>query len=470
MKRNIFLSLTTAILLIATACSGSFTDPGMLDQPGGGTSGGGGWGTGGGGGTTTGIQITTTSLPNGKVGVPYSQTLTATDTTNNTITWRILSGSLPNGVGFSSTGVIAGTPTEAGTFNFTVEAKATNVVKSSTKAFSIVIARREGDSKETAIPLTLNTWANGNLLTLSDVQWFSFTATASTQYIYVNNGTSTTLLVQVYDSNNTAVGEATQFPRYTKYISMSLTPGQTYYIKVSTSYSIGNSTCTYKIGFNTSWVPPPGAIQLTLDTWTDGNLPTSSDEQWFSFTATASTQYIHVNYGMMTSLYVQVYNSSGTTVGSETQLLSSITATLSKYTSLSVTSGQTYYIRVRLYPNSGSGTYKIGFTEGFYPPETTITQLTLNTWADGNIPTSSDEQWFYFIATASTQYIHVDFGTLTSLYVDAVGSESRLDNSTYTSRSVTLGQTYYIKVSPYNSNYKGTYRIGFTTSTTPPQN
>ena len=81
-------------------------------------------------------HITTTSLPNGVVGTAYSQTLTATGDTP--ITWTIASGNLPNGLTLSSAGVISGTPTTAGTFNFTV--KAINSAGNDTKALSITIS------------------------------------------------------------------------------------------------------------------------------------------------------------------------------------------------------------------------------------------------------------------------------------------------------------------------------------------
>ncbi len=79
--------------------------------------------------------ITTSNLPNGETGIPYSQTLTATG--DNPITWDIESGNLPNGLSLSSGGVISGTPTLAGTFNFTV--KATNDEGDDTKSLSITI-------------------------------------------------------------------------------------------------------------------------------------------------------------------------------------------------------------------------------------------------------------------------------------------------------------------------------------------
>jgi len=215
---------------------------------------------------------------------------------------------------------------------------------------------------------------------------------------------------------------------------------------------------------------------LTENTWTDGNLPTSSSVQWFKFTATASTQYIHVDFGTLTYLYVQVYDSSGAKFGNSTNLYSS-----TEYVYGTVTVGQEYYIRVQPYNSSYSGTYRIAFNTSTTPPPialptTGVTTLAANTWADGNLPTSSSVQWFKFTATASTQYIHVSFGTLTYLYVQvydssgaAVGSSTNLYGSTrYVSRTVTVGQEYYIRVWPYNSSYSGTYRIAFNTSTTPP--
>ena len=64
--------------------------------------------------------ITTTSLPNGKVGTPYIQTLTATSTPP--ITWSATSSFLPDGLTLSADGIISGTPTVARTFEFTVRA------------------------------------------------------------------------------------------------------------------------------------------------------------------------------------------------------------------------------------------------------------------------------------------------------------------------------------------------------------
>ena len=82
--------------------------------------------------------ITTESLPNGTVNKEYNQTLAATG--SDTITWSIESGgTLPTGLSLNgSTGAITGTPTAAGTYNFTVKAESS--YGSDSKELSITIS------------------------------------------------------------------------------------------------------------------------------------------------------------------------------------------------------------------------------------------------------------------------------------------------------------------------------------------
>ena len=81
------------------------------------------------------VTITTDTLPDGKVGEAYSQTLTADGTTP--ITWSV-SGALPDGLTLVGD-TIKGTPSKAGDFKFTV--KATNSAGSNTKELSITITK-----------------------------------------------------------------------------------------------------------------------------------------------------------------------------------------------------------------------------------------------------------------------------------------------------------------------------------------
>ena len=83
-------------------------------------------------------SITTTALDDGTVNTSYSETLNADGSPTS---WEVTDGSLPAGLTLDeSTGVISGTPTADGTFNFTV--KATNDGGSDSKELSITIGEQ----------------------------------------------------------------------------------------------------------------------------------------------------------------------------------------------------------------------------------------------------------------------------------------------------------------------------------------
>lgn len=84
------------------------------------------------------VSVTTTSLPGGQVGVSYNSSVAATGGTLP-YGWSITAGALPTNLGINgSTGAITGSPTAAGTFNFTVTVT-DGVGQTANKALSIVI-------------------------------------------------------------------------------------------------------------------------------------------------------------------------------------------------------------------------------------------------------------------------------------------------------------------------------------------
>ena len=100
--------------------------------------------------------ITTVTLPDGKVGDAYSQTLAATG--SNPITWGIEAGTLPDGLTLAGD-TIKGTPSKAGEFKFTV--KATNGGGSDTKELTIKVADAEASKYHNVTLSDAGTGATG---------------------------------------------------------------------------------------------------------------------------------------------------------------------------------------------------------------------------------------------------------------------------------------------------------------------
>jgi|GEM_PF-265702 len=85
------------------------------------------------------LTITATSLASGTVSVSYSATLTTTGGTGAGYAWTVAAGELPGGLTLASGGILAGTPTAAGTFNFTVKVTDSSGA-TATASLSVVIA------------------------------------------------------------------------------------------------------------------------------------------------------------------------------------------------------------------------------------------------------------------------------------------------------------------------------------------
>jgi hypothetical protein len=86
------------------------------------------------------LSVATTSLPGGSTGTAYSQQLQSNGGTAP-VSWSVTLGTLPAGLTLkASTGVISGTPTTAGTSNFTVQgADSSTPQQLATQALSIVV-------------------------------------------------------------------------------------------------------------------------------------------------------------------------------------------------------------------------------------------------------------------------------------------------------------------------------------------
>ncbi len=103
------------------------------------------------------ITLNPTTLPDGVIGTPYNQTVTATGSTALPYTYAVSSGALPTGLlplNTAGPGAITGTPTAAGTFIFTITATDADGCSGS-QLYSIVIAATPPCPPITLSPLAL---------------------------------------------------------------------------------------------------------------------------------------------------------------------------------------------------------------------------------------------------------------------------------------------------------------------------
>jgi hypothetical protein len=257
------------------------------------------------------LSVTTTSLPNGTVGVAYSQTLAASGGTTP-YSWSLTTGSLPAGLTLNaSTGAISGTPTAAGNSSFTVQvrdsAQATaprqlSIFVNSASPLAITTTSLPSGAMGTAYSQTLAatggttpyTWilAGGTLpagLTLSQNGTISGTPTAtgtSSFSIQVRDAVQVTVSagfsIQISGSagTNNATFAAQTVPR-------TMAPGQTYSVTVTMNNTGSTSwtPSTYKLGSQT----PQDNLTWGVNRATLSQAVPSGGQGSFTFNITAPT-------------------------------------------------------------------------------------------------------------------------------------------------------------------------------------
>jgi hypothetical protein len=337
-----------------------------------------------------------------------------------------------------------------------------------------------------AIELTAFKWVDANFTAGNQEHWFKFTAQATSHYIQFMPNTMHSVGAQLYASNaTTASGAAIAFTNATTNANRTgLTVGAVYYIKVTPASA---SAGAYRIGFNTEstpnaitiTLPTTGVTTLSANTWTDSNL-SANNEQWFKFTSTSTTQYIHNRPGTLNSVInTSVFDVRGMPMGT-------VRATgggANTYTLRTGLSNNTeYYVLVYA---ANSGTLKIGVNASSTPPAITlpttgITDLAADTWANATMPsTPGAEQWYRFTTPAVTTIaIHFRPDSLNDAYIQLYNASGASAPPTHqstlnyrdpsTTRTVTGNTVYYLRVIPTlttNASARtGTYKIGVNTT------
>jgi len=275
------------------------------------------------------LEITTTSLPDGTVGVAYSQTLAATGGTTP-YTWSRVGGSLPGGLSLSEGGVISGTPTAEGDFNFTVKVTDANS-QTDTQALSIHVGVislfnfsvsaspdnltfRQGENASSTISVSLisgttemvslhGTWMGTAPMGISyDFSPQSGTPTSDTPF------TSTLTFTASSDANGgTFIFEVTGSGgglTRTDTITLMLPPAAPSLVSPADGAAIETNTPTF------DWDDVAGAVSYTLQVATDDN---------FSYTVfstdvveSTKTSPVSLSYGTRHYWRIRAKNDVGT--------------------------------------------------------------------------------------------------------------------------------------------------------------
>jgi hypothetical protein len=284
---------------------------------------------------TTSTSTPTLTLPatvsNGTVGIAYSQTITTTGGTP-AYSYTISSGSLPAGLTLTAgSGLLAGTPTAAGTFNFTVHVtdNTPGGTGSASQAYTMTVAA----ATITLTPTTLPGGTAGSAYTTTNFSASGGTAPYNYQ-VTVNappaglsltsgsgvfSGTpttsgSTTFTVTATDSS-TGTGAPFSFSRsYTVVIAvptLSLTPTSfagSPTVGLAYSQSVAASGGAAPYSYTVSSGTLPAGLTLNATTGVLSGTPTAVASSTFSITATDSTPGTHATVTQSYTLSVSAAN------------------------------------------------------------------------------------------------------------------------------------------------------------------
>jgi hypothetical protein len=302
--------------------------------------------------------------------------------------------------------------------------------------------------------LTYNTWADGNIFTAGQVNWYKITAATTTTYYlrwddawHGEGGKTLIASVSMYRADGTLLfansEEGYFYPQYSN-----ISAGETVYVQVegTPNYPTG----TYAIQYYDPAVEPPKTAIIGLRV--AGHPAPACVVTWES--ALGAEGYT-------------VYRSSS--ANGTYNLLETINDRWTPYyTDTDVSVGTTYYYKVNGINSNGEGPQSAAVSA--IPVVAGIGEsLTPNTWTDGNFTTEEQVDWYKFTAsTGATYYLQwddADSGSNKTSYI-GVSTYSSDGFSVFTnysaspqSFSVSAGETVYVRV--VSTWSLGTYAIQY---------
>ncbi len=349
-----------------------------------------------------------------------------------------------------------------------------------------------------------------------DDVWYKFVASSSTCSLTLNASASFNAVIEVFSGSCGALTslfcvDNNPFAGGTEYIHLNnLTIGNTYYIRVFDYFSSNAATTTFSLClFDTS--PPAndecaGAFNVTSAlscgsntlagtsmqaTQSSSYTPCAGnnlDDVWYKFTAVGTTQTLSVVSDNSNDIVVEVMSGACSNLTSIQCIDGAIGGGTESFVFGTLTAGNNYYFRIYQYNYSPSviPNFTICLQNSFVATPSndncsnaqtlTVTSICTQTPTAGNtfnatqyLPgcsgNANDDVWYKFVATSTDikvlvrsnptmdaviQLFDGNCSTLTSLVCADNASSDTLE--TLTTSSLTIGQTYYLRVYDYSSD------------------
>jgi Ca2+-binding RTX toxin-like protein len=245
------------------------------------------------------FSITPTSLGGATSGRSYSKTLSVTGGNSPFSNWRISSGSLPSGLGISgSTGVISGTTSSTGTFNFTVSVDDTDG-DTGTRSYSLSVNSAPSVSTTTLAGGTVGVTYSKALSAsggTSPLTWSKSSGTLPTGLSLSSSGTISgkptvagtySFTVQVQDTNGATASRSLSIKISTApVISTATLPGATLGKAYAQAISSTGGTLPNTWSIASGSLPP--GLALSATTGVISGTPTAAGTYAFSAKLTDS--------------------------------------------------------------------------------------------------------------------------------------------------------------------------------------
>ena len=298
---------------------------------------------------------------------------------------------------------------------------------------------------------------NASISPAGTVRYFRFTAPSSGTYVFTSSGSADSY-GYLYNASGTqlAYNDDNGSDRNFR-ISYSLTSGSVYYLKARLYSSSATGSFTVRVTGQDTW-PPSSYTTMATGTSYGASITSGGMVKYFRFVPSASGTYTFSSTGSCDT-YGYLLNSSGSTLAYNDDGGAGVNFQIS----YSLTAGTTYYLKVRMYSSSVTGSFTVSVTSPWPPSYTT---MTANTNYTANITVAGDAKYFRFTPTVSGTHVFISTGSADPYgYLLNSSGTTLASNDDYNGRNfqisynLTAGTVYYLKARHYGSTTTGSFNV-----------